>query len=107
MLDIRMHALHLHLHVACILCPPPPPRGEPVRLTCTACLQFGRIVSVDLKSPAVPPPFAFVEFDHPRCGAAAEARQGPGRTPGPPGLHELGQRLLHCIWSGLPCSARS
>ena len=74
--------------------PPPPapppgyaPRADRVPRPRT---QFGRIVSVDLKSPAVPPPFAFVEFDHPRCGAAAVAWQVAVWAPGTVGLHELG-----------------
>ncbi len=32
-------------------------------------MQFGRIRMVDIKRPARPPAFAFVEFDDPRCVA--------------------------------------
>ncbi len=88
----RVHGCRMTLYTLIFKKDAPAPLrfSESVRLTCSAWhLQFGRIVSIDLKSPAVPPPFAFVEFDHPRCGAAAVAKRGLGRTPGPrtPGLH--------------------
>ena len=62
----RRHSLRRHGH-----------RSEYVRSRrlLSASPQFGPIRGIDIKLPPRPPPFAFVEFEDPRCGIGPEQQQ--------------------------------
>ena len=48
-----------------MLCPAPPPRPPPPPPPpgpAVSCVQYGKVLSIDMKAPVRPPAFAFVEY---------------------------------------------